>query len=95
MLRIGRRGDTSPLEGLAYANGAFANANVFAANWLQRKTALSRRAVFAGVNVLIPLVCTKRGSIPIIGAVNQEGTPKQLRGRSLGNQAERGGVCAM
>ena len=36
---IGRRGDTSPLGGLAYANGVFAYANVFAGNGLQRKTA--------------------------------------------------------
>lgn len=40
MLRIGRRGDTSPLGGLAYANAAFAYANVFARNWLQRKIAV-------------------------------------------------------
>ena len=44
MLRIGRRGDTSPLEGLAYANAAFAYANIFAANWLQRKTGVFRGA---------------------------------------------------
>jgi RHS repeat-associated protein len=32
MLRIGRSSDTSPLTGLAYANAAFANVNVFATN---------------------------------------------------------------
>jgi len=31
MLRIGRRGDTSPHVGLAYADAAFAYANVFTA----------------------------------------------------------------
>jgi len=36
MLRIGRRGDTSPLGGLAYANGALAYANVFRLNEMRR-----------------------------------------------------------
>jgi hypothetical protein len=38
---------------LANANGAFANANIFDCNWLQRKTAIPAAAPLANANVLI------------------------------------------
>jgi hypothetical protein len=71
-------GDTSPLTGLAYANGALAYANVFAANWLQRKMARFALAAFVGVNGLISDFCqlaetvvASEMSLPVGGSGNR------------------------
>jgi hypothetical protein len=73
--RAGKRGDTSPLRGLAYANAAFAYANVFASNWLQRKQRRPAAAPFANANVLILWGWADFCAIFEIGVVSQVSPP--------------------
>lgn len=96
----GKRANTLPHVGLAYANAAFANVNVFAASDLRRKWrifAASRvsicKLVETAVSCGIPKTAVAfRNNLPAGGnqavprATDKKGSPKQLRGRSLGTR---------
>jgi hypothetical protein len=62
--RAGRRGDTSPLPGLAYANGAVAYANVFATSSLRGFRARRGAVRLAYANLLILWVAPSFARFP-------------------------------
>jgi len=71
-LRAGRRGDTSPLRGLGYANVAVCNVNAFAPSGLWRFRTGRVLAPLANANVLILCALFETVGIPISPPVGEQ-----------------------